>query len=30
LPLAAQLVVPPGEDARLVSLAGQVERARGQ
>ncbi|WP_433785265.1 amidase [Actinomycetospora sp. CA-101289] len=30
LPLAAQLVVPPGEDARLVSLAGQVERARGE
>ncbi|PVY96716.1 amidase family protein [Actinomycetospora cinnamomea] len=28
LPLAAQLVAGPGEDARLVSLAAQLERAR--
>ena len=30
LPLTAQLVVPPGEDARLVSLAGQLERTRDE
>ena len=28
LPLAVQLIAAPGDDARLMSLAGQVERSR--